>query len=299
MSRLRRDRVFLLLALPGIVALIVFHYVPLLGNVIAFKDYQPYLGIAESPWVGLTNFEVVFGGDDAFLQALGNTLVITLLQVVVVFPVPIGLALLLDSLVSERVKRVVQSVLYLPHFLSWVIVVAVFQQMLGDAGMLNTALRAAGGDSVSIIGNPDLFKALITSQVLWKDAGWATILFLAALSRIDPTLYEASSIDGASKSRQLWHVTLPGLRGIIVLLLILRLGDALTVGFEQIILQQQAVGADVSEVLDTYVYNNGILAGNWGVSAAVGLVKGLVGVMLVLGANKLAHRFGEQGIYQS
>jgi putative aldouronate transport system permease protein len=298
MNRLRRDKVFLLLAVPGIAALLLFHYVPLLGNVIAFKDYQPYLGINESPWVGLSNFAVIFGGDDAFLNALTNTLVITLLQVVIVFPVPIALALMLDSLVSERVKRVVQSILYLPHFLSWVIVVAVFQQMLGDSGMLNTMLREAGSGTVSIIGNPDLFKALITSQVLWKDAGWATILFLAALSRIDPTLYEASAIDGASKTRQLWHVTLPGLRGIIVLLLILRLGDALTVGFEQIILQQQAAGADVSEVLDTYVYNNGILAGNWGVSAAVGLVKGLVGVMLVLGANKLAHRFGEQGIYQ-
>jgi putative aldouronate transport system permease protein len=297
-NRLRRDKVFVLLALPGIVTLIVFHYVPLLGNVIAFKDYQPYLGITDSPWVGLDNFAVLFGGDPQFLRALGNTLVITLLQVVVVFPVPIALALLLDGLISERVKRVVQSVLYLPHFLSWVIVVAVFQQMLGDSGMLNTALRGADMSTVSIIGNPDLFKALITSQVLWKDAGWATILFLAALSRIDTTLYEASAIDGASRARQLWHVTLPGLRGIIVLLLILRLGDALTVGFEQIILQQQAVGADVSEVLDTYVYNNGILAGSWGISAAVGLVKGLVGVALVLGANKLAHRFGEQGIYQ-
>jgi putative aldouronate transport system permease protein len=297
MNRLRRDKVFLLLTMPGVVALLMFHYVPLLGNVIAFKDYQPYLGITESPWVGLTNFAIIFGGDAAFLNALGNTLVITLLQVIVVFPIPIALALMLDSLISERVKRIVQSILYLPHFLSWVIVVAVFQQMLGDAGMFNTALREAGSGTVSIIGNPDLFKALITSQVLWKDAGWATILFLAALSRIDPTLYEASSIDGASKTRQLWHVTLPGLRGIIILLLILRLGDALTVGFEQIILQQQAVGADVSEVLDTYVYNNGILAGNWGVSAAVGLVKGLVGILLVLGANKLAHRFGEQGIY--
>jgi putative aldouronate transport system permease protein len=297
-QRLKRDKTFVLLALPGILALLVFQYVPLLGNVIAFKDYQPYLGIAESPWVGLTNFEVVVNGDPEFLRALRNTLVITLLQVVIVFPVPIALALLLDSLVSERVKRVVQSILYLPHFLSWVIVVAVFQQMLGDSGMLNTALRGAGLGTVDIIGNPDVFKALITSQVLWKDAGWATILFLAALSRIDPTLYEASAIDGASKWRQLWHVTLPGLRAIIVLLLILRLGDALTVGFEQIILQQAAVGADVSEVLDTYVYNNGILAGSWGVSAAVGLVKGVVGVALVLGANKLAHRFGEQGIYQ-
>jgi putative aldouronate transport system permease protein len=294
-AKLRRDVVFILVALPGVLALLVFHYVPLLGNVIAFKDYQPYLGIGDSPWVGLDNFLVL--SDPVFLRALGNTLVITLLQVVIVFPIPIALALLLDGLISERVKRVVQSILYLPHFLSWVIVVAVFQQMLGDSGLLNNSLRDAGMGPIDIIGNPDVFKLLITSQVLWKDAGWATILFLAALSRIDTTLYEASAIDGASRTRQLWHVTLPGLRGIIVLLLILRLGDALSVGFEQIILQQAAVGADVSEVLDTYVYNNGILAGSWGVSAAVGMVKGIVGVLLVLGANKLAHRFGEQGIY--
>jgi len=134
--------------------------------------------------------------------------------------------------------------------------------------------------------------------VLWKDAGWATILFLAALSRIDTTLYEASAVDGAGRWRQLWHVTLPGLRSLIVLLLILRLGNALSVGFEQIVIQQNAFGRDVTEVLDTYVYNNGILAGNWGSSAAVGLVKGLVGVLLVIGANRLAHRMGEAGLYQ-
>lgn len=297
-QRFRRDRLLVLAALPGIALLILFHYVPLLGNIIAFKDYQPYLGITDSPWSGWQNFEVIFNGDPAFLNALSNTLIITLLQVIVVFPVPIALALLLDSLLSERIKKFVQSVLYLPHFLSWVIVVAIFQQLLGNSGLINNFLRGHGLGTFNIIGNPDLFKLLITSELLWKDAGWATILFLAALSKIDPALYEASAIDGARRWRQMWHVTLPGLRGIIVLLLILRLGDALTVGFEQILLQQGPVGLDASEVLDTYVYNNGVLAGNWGISAAVGLVKGLVGVALVLGANKVAHLFGEQGIYQ-
>jgi putative aldouronate transport system permease protein len=296
-QRLRQDRVLVLVALPGLLVLVVFHYLPLLGNVIAFKDYQPFIGIVASPWVGFANFAVITGGDPAFLTALSNTLIITLLQVLIVFPAPIGLALLLNSLMSERIKRIVQSVLYLPHFLSWVIVVAIFQQMLGDAGLMNNFLRDNNLGTVSIIGNPDAFKAMVTGQVLWKDAGWATILFLAALARIDQNLYEASAVDGAGRWRQLWHVTLPGLRSLIVLLLILRLGDSLSVGFEQIVLQQQPVGADASEVLDTYVYNNGILAGEWGPSAAVGLVKGLVGLLLVLGANKLAHRFGERGIY--
>ncbi|HET9141551.1 ABC transporter permease [Actinophytocola sp.] len=298
-QRLGQDKVLVLLALPGIVSLILFHYLPLLGNVIAFKDYQPYVGILASPWVGLTNFAVIVNGDPQFVNALTNTVIITLLQVLVVFPAPIALALLLHSLMSERIKRVVQSVLYLPHFLSWVIVVAIFQYMLGDAGLLNNVMRDVDIGTVSIIGNPDAFKALVTGQVLWKDAGWATILFLAALARIDGTLYEASAVDGAGRWRQLWHVTLPGLRSLIILLLILRLGDSLSVGFEQILLQQQAVGADASEVLDTYVYNNGILAGEWGPSAAVGMVKGLVGLLLVLGANRLAHRFGERGVYQS
>jgi putative aldouronate transport system permease protein len=297
-QRLLRDRVLVLVALPGITLLLVFHYLPWLGNVIAFQDYQPYVSILDSPWVGLRNFEVITSGDPAFLNALTNTLVITLLQVLIVFPAPIALALLLDSLLSDRLRQIVQSVLYLPHFLSWVIVVAIFQQMLGGAGLLNTLLRQHDLATASIIGNPHAFYALITSQVLWKDAGWATILFLAALSRIDTTLYEASAVDGAGSWRQLWHVTLPGLRSLIVLLLILRLGDALSVGFEQIILQQTAVGRDASEVLDTYVYNNGILASDWGISAAVGLVKSIVGLFLVLGANSLAHRFGEQGVYQ-
>ncbi|MDQ0733405.1 ABC transporter permease [Arthrobacter sp. B1I2] len=298
-ARLRTDWPLLLLAAPGILLILAFHYVPLLGNVTAFKDYQPFIGIWDSPWVGFENFKVLFNGDAAFMRALGNTLIILLLQVVLVFPAPIALALLLNSLISNRVKQWVQSILYLPHFMSWVIVVAIFQQMLGGGGLLNSMLRSADMATVSIIGNPDLFKALITSQVIWKDTGWATILFLAALAGIDQSLHEAAAVDGASPRRRIWHVTLPGLRGLIILLLILRLGDALTVGFEQIILQQQHVGLEVSEVLDTYVFNNGVIGGAWGVSTAVGLVKGIVGLALVLGANKIAHMFGERGVYQS
>ncbi|TCC20384.1 ABC transporter permease [Kribbella speibonae] len=296
--RLLRDRVLLLFALPGIALIIAFHYVPLLGNVIAFKDYQPFLGISASDWSGWENFSVIFNGDPAFLRALKNTLILTSLQSIFVFPAPILLALLLNSLFSERIKRIAQSILYLPHFMSWVIVVALFQQMLGGSGLLNNYLRSHDLSTIDIIGNSELFHVLLTSQIIWKDTGWATILFLAALSQIDSQLYEAASVDGASRMKQLWHVTLPGLRGIIILLFILRLGDSLTVGFEQIILQQQAVGRDVSEVLDTYVYNNGVLGGAWGVAAAVGLVKGIVGVILVLTANKVAHIFGEQGVYQ-
>lgn len=298
-QRLRRDRILLLCTVPGLAALLLFHYIPLLGNVIAFQDYQPFLGIGNSPWVGTSNFSVIFNGDSEFLNALYNTLILTLLQVVFVFPLPIALALLLHSLLSDRVKRLVQSILYLPHFLSWVIVVALFQQILGNAGLLNLYLQRHGISPIHFVGNPSLFKELVTSQVVWKDTGWGTIIFLAALPRIDTALYEAAAVDGSGRMRQLWHITLPGLRGLIVLLLILRLGDILTVGFEQILLQQPAVGQQASEVLDTYVYNNGIINGSWGIAAAVGLVKGFVGVVLVLLANKLAHLFGTQGVYQS
>ncbi|HIY23533.1 MAG TPA: ABC transporter permease subunit [Candidatus Brachybacterium merdigallinarum] len=287
------------MALPGVVLLLAFQYLPLAGNIIAFKDYLPFIGIAESPWVGFENFRVITDGDPRFLNALTNTLIITLVQVVVVFPIPIVLALALNSMLSERLKRIVQSVLYLPHFLSWVIVVAVFQQFLGGAGMINNFLRSHDLETMSIIGNPDAFIPLITSQVIWKDSGWATILFTAVLSQVSVQLYEAAAMDGAGRWRQMLHVTLPAMRPIIILLLILKLGDSLTVGFEQIFLQQQAVGLDASEVLDTYVYNNGIIDQNWSVAAAVGLVKGVVGVVLVWGANKLAHAFGEDGLYRS
>ncbi|HWB35817.1 MAG TPA: ABC transporter permease subunit, partial [Rugosimonospora sp.] len=296
-DRLRRDWFLLLLGLPGIAAIVLFRYIPLAGNVIAFKDYQPYIGIVDSPWVGLDNFRVIFNGDPDFLNAVANTLILSFLQIVFVFPVPIALALLLNSLLSEKIKRIVQSVLYLPHFMSWVIVVAIFQQMLGNGGLVNLWLRARGMEGFSLIGDPSLFKALITSQVIWKDSGWGTILFLAALSRIDVGLYEASAVDGASRLRQLWHVTLPGIKGVIVLLLILKLGDVLDVGFEQIYLQQGPVGLKASDVLDTYVYTNGVVGGNWGVAAAVGLVKGVIAVILVLGANRIAHLFGERGVY--
>ncbi|AEM83085.1 ABC transporter permease [Streptomyces violaceusniger] len=295
----RHDLALFWFVIPGLVVMLLFHYIPLLGNIIAFQDYQPFIGIMHSPWSGFDNFSVIFNGDDAFLKALVNTLELTLIQVVFVFPVPILLALALNSLVSESVKKWVQNVLYLPHFLSWVVIVALFQQMLGATGLLNLFLQSHSLDTWNIIGNPDFFKGLLTSQVIWKDAGWGTILFLAALSRVDSDLYEASAMDGASRWRQTWHVTLPALRGLVILLLILRLGDALSVGFEQILLQQQAVGLDSSEVLDTYVFNNGIVGGAWGVAAAVGLVKGIVGVLLVLGANKAAHFFGEEGVYRS
>ena len=198
---------------------------------IAFKNFRPYRGVWGSDWVGLENFRVIVEGDSAFVNALTNTLILTLLQAVLVFPAPIVLALLLNSLLSEKIKRVIQSILYLPHFLSWVVVVALFQQLLGGSGLLNNFLRSHDIGALSIIGNGDLFRPLLLSQVIWKDTGWATIIFLAALATISADLYEAAAVDGAGRWRQLRHVTRPGLKGVVILLFILQLGTSLSVGF--------------------------------------------------------------------
>lgn len=286
-----------LLMLPGLAYFLVFHYGALLGNVIAFKDYVPFDGVWGSRWVGLDNFRRMFE-DGEFWAAVLNTLWIAVLQIVFYFPVPLALALLLHSLTRSSIRRFVQSVAYLPHFISWVIVVALFQQVLGDTGMVNSYLGDAGLHTVDIIGNSDAFKPLVVAQVIWKDAGWGTIIFLAALSQVDEQQYEAAAIDGAGPWRRFWHVTLPAIRAVIVLLLIMRLGDILSVGFEQMLLQRDAVGPQAAEIIDTFVYYQGIVGGDYGFAAAAGLFKGVVGALLVYAANKVAHRLGEQGVYR-
>ncbi|SDU76892.1 putative aldouronate transport system permease protein [Jiangella alkaliphila] len=295
--RVRRDRALLLMMVPGLAYFMIFDYLPMLGNVIAFQDYVPFIGFADSEWVGLANFERMFT-DPAFWQASWNTVVISVLQLVFFFPVPIALALLLHSLTRDVVRRFVQSIVYLPHFLSWVIVVALFQQVLGTTGLLNGVLGDAGLHTVHVLGNPDMFKPLAVLQVIWKDAGWGTIIFLAALSRVDDQLYEAAAIDGAGPWRRFWNVTLPSIRPIIILLLILRLGDILTVGFEQMFLQRDAFGPEVAEVLDTFVYYTGIVNGDYGYATAAGLFKGVIGGLLIYAANRVAHQLGEQGVYR-
>jgi putative aldouronate transport system permease protein len=296
-KRVKRDRVMLLLMLPGLLFYLLFYYVPLLGNVVAFEQYLPFLGFIDSPFVGLGNFQTMLQSQD-FWRAGLNTVEISLLQLVFYFPAPIMLALLLNSVISSTVRRAVQSVVYLPHFISWVIIVAIFQEVLGGAGVVNQVLRDHALPTIDIMANPALFKPLVTAQVIWQGTGWGTIIYLAALTNIDASLYEASAVDGAGRWRRLWHVTLPGIKGVTILLLILRLGLVLTVGFEQILLQRNAVGPQAGEVLDTFVYFNGILGGDWGLATAVGLVKGVVGALLVLGANRVAHLFGEPGVYQ-
>lgn len=295
-KRMWANRAVYLFILPGLLWYVVFHYLPILGNVIAFKDYSIFIGILDSPWVGLENFRDIVT-DPAFEIALRNTLIIEGLQLIFAFPAPLALALLLNSLINERVKRGVQSVVYLPHFLSWVIVIAVWQQLFGGTGFLNQLLLNQGFDRVSIMNNPDTFKFLVVLQSVWKEAGWGTIIFLAALTKIDVQLYEAAAMDGAGGFRRLINITLPGIRSIVVLLLILRLGSMLTVGFEQYFLQRGAVGANAAEVLDTFVYFRGIVNGDWSFAAAVGLVRAIAGAFLIYVANWTAKRFFDEGIF--
>lgn len=296
-TQIRHDGARYLMVLPALALVLLFDYVPVLGNIVAFQSYSPYKGILGSPFNGVANFQRL-ASNTAFWDALVNTLAIAAVQLVFFFPVPIVLALVLNSLISVRVRTVLQSITYLPHFFSWVIVITVFQQVFGGAGLLAQWFRSRGWEPWQVMTNADTFLALVTAQVVWKDAGWGMVVFLAALAAIDPTQYEAAAVDGANRMRRMWHVTLPALRPVIILLLILRLGHSLTVGFEQLILQRTAVGVRAAEVLDTFVYYNGILNGNWGMAAAAGLIKGLVSLLLVVGANKVAHLFGEPGIYQ-
>jgi putative aldouronate transport system permease protein len=284
-----------LFMLPGLVYFLLFVYFPMLGNIIAFKNYSPFVGIIDSPWAGWANFERLLT-DPNFKQALVNTIQIEALQLIFAYPAPLLLALLLNSLISERVKRSIQSIVYLPYFLSWVIVIALWQQVFGGAGVLNQALRDGGYDTINIMSNPDFFKPLVVLQSMWKEIGWGTIIFLAALTKIDTQLYEASAIDGANGRRRLFDVTLPGIRGIIILLLILRMGSMFSTGFEQYFLQRNAVGPQAAEVIDTLVYTLGFQSGQWSFAAAVGLVRGVVAAILILSANWLAKRFGEEGL---
>jgi putative aldouronate transport system permease protein len=295
---IRRDRVMLALALPGVAIFLLFGYLPLLGNVIAFQDYLPFLGIAHSPWVGLDNVVDMFH-DRFFWRSVENTLVITAVQLLFYFPAPLLLALFLHSIMSPAVRRFMQSVVYLPHFISWVIVVALFQQVLGEGSAGARLFPLVGLAHFHPMTDPQFFKWLVTIQLIWRDAGWGAIIYLAALLAIDETLYEAAVIDGAGSWARFWHITLPSIAPVTILLLILRLGNSLTVGFEQMLLQRDAVGARAGDVLDSYIYFQGVVGGQWGVSAAAGLFKGIIGTAIVIAADRTAKAFGQPGIYST
>ena len=297
-DKLRRDGALLLMTVPALALIIAFSYLPMFGTVTAFQYYDYIAGFFHSPWAGLGNFQQLFG-DPNFWHAFENTLVLSFVQLLLYFPIPVALAVMLNSVLSSKARSMIQAVVYLPHFFSWVLVITLFQEMLGGAGVFNHFLGEHGMSPWNIMSDPGTFKYLVTAQAVWKEAGWGLIVFLAAIAAIDPALYEAAAADGAGRWRRMWHITLPGMRGVIVLMLVLRLGSALTVGFEQFLIQRYAVGSGASEVLDTYAYYYGVVANNFGLGAAAGLFKAVVSLILILAANKLAHFFGEDGLYRS
>lgn len=297
LGRLIRNRWLYAMLLPGLLYFLIFKYWPMYGILIAFKDYQPFLGFWDSPFVGLKHFERLFG-DSNFLMLFRNTLILAAYNILFFFPLPIIIALMLNELRVEFLKRTIQTLIYIPHFMSWVVVVGIAYLFLTtEGGLINELLVKLGGEKINFLISNDWFRTIVTSEVIWKETGWGTIIFLAALAGVDPQLYEAARIDGANRMRQLWHITLPAIRSTIIILLILRLGNFLDTGFEQIFLMLNAMNRDVGEVFDTYVYSVGISQGQYSFSTAVGLFKSIIGLLLVVISNRLAKKFGEEGIY--
>jgi putative aldouronate transport system permease protein len=296
-SQLWKNRYLYLLVLPGVIYFIVYRCIPLVGTVIAFQDYNPFQGFLQSPWVGFRHFRTIFENEDV-IRVLINTLVLSFLQISFAFPAPILLALMLNEVRSDLFKRLIQSVIYLPHFLSWVVVVSIITVFLRSDGLINSFLQHMFGMQPNMfLQQPGLFKPLLVLEVIWKEAGWGIIVFLAALAGVNPELYEAAIVDGANRWNRVWHITIPAIRSTIVILLILRLGNVLDNGFEQVFLMLNPYVREVGEVLDTYVYYKGIQQSDFSFATAVGLFKSVVGLVLIVAANRLAKRFGEEGIY--
>lgn len=297
LSHFLQYKMLYLMILPGLFYFIVFKYVPMGGLIIAFQNYQPFLGIFGSPWVGLEHFIRLFTGD-VFTMLLGNTLRLFSLQLFVFFPMPIILSLMLNEVRNARFKKSIQTVIYIPYFMSWVIIVSISFVLLSlDGGLINELIAYFGGEKIPFLTSADWMPTMYIGQVIWKELGWSTIIYLAAITNVDTQLYEAADMDGAGRLRKMWHVTLPAIKGTIITLLILRIGDVLNLGFEHIHLLLNSMNRQVAEIFDTYIYTAGLQNGQLSFSTAVGMFKGIVGLIMVWAANKLANKFGEEGVY--
>lgn len=296
-SSLRKDKWLYVLLTPGLLYFIIFKYVPMWGVLISFQNYQPYTGFLKSDWVGFQNFINFFTNPD-FFRLFKNTLILSAYSLVFFFPVPIILALLLNEVKHNSFKRIVQSFIYVPHFISMVIVASLSYVFLTtDNGLINDILFKFIGHKIDFLSSPYWFRPLIIMQSIWKESGWGTIIFLAALANVDVEQYEAAVVDGAGRWRQLWNITLPAISGTIFLLLILRTGTILDNGFEQIFLMTNSLNHNVGDVFDTYVYSMGITQGSFSYSTAVGLFKSLIGVVMIQTSNYLAKKAGQSGIF--
>lgn len=293
---LLRDKWLYLLLLPGFVYFIVFKYLPMWGIVISFENYVPYSGIFGSEWVGLKWFEYFFKFP-SWTRYLKNTLILSFMNLIFYFPAPIILALMLNEMRSLRYKKLLQTFLYVPHFISIVIVVSITMVLFGPSGIVYKVTESVLGTPVNFLGSPEAFRWMIVGQSIWKETGWGTIIFLAALTNVDTQLYEAAMVDGAGRLRRLWHITLPAIRSTIVLMLILRMGSMLDTGHDHLILMANSLNRSASQTLDVFVYQQGLQQGQYSYASAVGLMKSVVSIILVVSSNKIAHALGESGLY--
>lgn len=303
-QRLRRLKKSLLLnwqlyilILPVVVYYIVFHYLPMYGIQIAFKDFIANKGIMDSPWVGFKHFERFFNSY-YFERLLKNTILISLYTLALSFPIPIILALMLNEVKAERFKKMVQTITYAPHFLSVVVIVGMLFLFLNPStGIINHIIMALGFESIPFMTSPGWFKTLYVLSDVWQTMGWSSIIYLAALSGVDNQLHEAATIDGASKLQRIWHINIPTIAPTIVILLILNLGSVMSVGFEKVFLMQNNLNLSSSDVISTYVYRTGILDSQFSFSAAVGLFNSIINFALLVIVNYIARRVNETSLW--
>ncbi len=293
-----RDKWLYVLLAPGFVYFVIFKYLPMWGVVIAFQDFVPFSGIFLSKWVGFDQF-IRFFNTPMLKTLFANTLILSFMNLVMYFPAPILLALLLNEMRKERYKKLVQTFLYVPHFISIVIVVSITYVVFDAGGLMGRLDEQLLGKNIDFLTDPGVFRWMIIGQTIWKETGWGTIIFLAALTSVDVQLYEAAMVDGAGRLRQTWHITLPAIRSTIVLLLILRMGSVLDTGYDHLILMSNAMNRDVSQTFDVFVYEQGIAAKSpdYSYATAVGLFKSIISVTLVISSNSIAHALGEPGLY--
>ena len=291
-----------LMCIPGLAFLIVYKFTPLLGLSLAFKDFNLFAGdtiidsIVQSPWVGMKHFNRIFE-DEAFLKVIGNTLIISLYKLVFLFPIPILVAISLNELRIRWMKRWVQTIVYLPHFLSWVIIFGLFYSLFGSYGMINKLIEALGGHSISFFSDSSWFRSLLVFTEGWKETGWNTILFLAAMTAIDPQQHEAAVVDGAGRFKRIWHITIPGIVPVLMLVLVLRLGQILNAGFEQVLVMYNPAVYDVADIIQTFVYRIGLGKMDFSLSTALGLFESVVAFILVYSSNQLSKRYLGKSIW--
>lgn len=293
---LKRYWMLYLMALPVVLYYIIFHYLPMFGIVISFQNFRVTRGFFGSKWVGLENFIDFFTSEYAWRNTR-NTLMISLYGLVFAFPAPIILALMLNEVKNAHFKKLVQTITYMPHFISLVIICALVMDFCSTKGLINTIIVALGGTGINFMNEAKWFYPIYTISGIWQHMGWDSIIYLAALSSIDPELYEAATVDGAGRFRRMWHITLPGIAPTISILLILRIGSIMSVGFEKIILLYSPATYETADTISTYVYRRGLQDGKYSFAAAVGLMNSIVNFILLIAADRISKKLGQSGLF--